>query len=142
MTKQSRNEGGGQFASVDVASTSQRSDHVASSIRACAGARPRRLAGVNDIRGESEGQGPDFVKAFGDRDGSRAAVLLAHQRSSSATLRHGVDLQLSGHTHGGQLWPGNLIAELANRTLAGLERYGDTQLYLPVTAATSGEVAR
>ena len=37
------------------------------------------LAGVNDIAGESEGQGPDFTKALGDRDTTRASLLLAHQ---------------------------------------------------------------
>lgn len=38
---------------------------------------------------------------------------------------------LSGHTHGGRLWPGNLLAELANPPVAaGLERYGDTPLYV------------
>jgi hypothetical protein len=37
------------------------------------------LVGVNDVQGEGEGQGPDFGKALGDRDRSRAAVLLAHQ---------------------------------------------------------------
>ncbi|HET6861279.1 MAG TPA: metallophosphoesterase, partial [Streptomyces sp.] len=64
------------------------------------------LAGVNDIAGESEGQGPDFVRALGDRDRSRASVLLAHQPVViHDAVRHGVDLQLSGHTHGGQLWP-------------------------------------
>lgn len=89
------------------------------------------LAGVNDIAGEDEGQGPDFAKALGDRDRGRACVLLAHQPVQiHDAVDHGVDLQLSGHTHGGQLWPGNFIADLANPTLAGLERYGDTQLYV------------
>ncbi|MFG2464272.1 metallophosphoesterase [Streptomyces canus] len=89
------------------------------------------LAGVNDIAGESEGQGPDFAKALGDRDTARACVLLAHQPVQiHDAVDHGVDLQLSGHTHGGQLWPGNLLAEAANPTVAGLERYGDTQLYV------------
>lgn len=89
------------------------------------------LAGVNDVAGESEGHGPDFRAALGDRDRSRTAVLLAHQPIViHDAVRHGVDLQLSGHTHGGQLWPGNHLAELANPTVAGLERYGDTQLYV------------
>lgn len=89
------------------------------------------LAGVNDVEGEVEGQGPDFTQALGDRDPSRTAVLLAHQPVLiDEAVDHGVDLQLSGHTHGGQLWPGNLLAGLANPTVAGLERYGDTQLYV------------
>ncbi|MFF2405251.1 metallophosphoesterase [Streptomyces sp. NPDC058092] len=101
------------------------------------------LAGVNDVAGESEGQGPDFGRALGDRDRARAAVLLAHQPVViDDAVAHGVDLQLSGHTHGGQLWPGNLVAELANPTVAGLDRYGDTQLYVSRGAGAWGPPVR
>ncbi|MCX5368440.1 metallophosphoesterase [Streptomyces sp. NBC_00015] len=101
------------------------------------------LAGVNDIAGESEGQGPDFAGALGDRDTTRACVLLAHQPVQiHDAVRHGVDLQLSGHTHGGQLWPGNLLAAAANPTVAGLERYGDTQLYVSRGAGAWGPPTR
>ncbi|MFF0557106.1 metallophosphoesterase [Streptomyces sp. NPDC004266] len=101
------------------------------------------LAGVDDVAGESEGQGPDFARALGDRDRARAAVLLAHQPIVvHDAVRHGVDLQLSGHTHGGQLWPGNYLAELANPTVAGLERYGDTQLYVSRGAGAWGPPVR
>ncbi|GAB2723360.1 metallophosphoesterase [Streptomyces bullii] len=101
------------------------------------------LAGVNDVAGEEEGQGPDFAQALGDRDRARACVLLAHQPVQiHEAVEHGVDLQLSGHTHGGQLWPGNLIASAANPTLAGLERYGDTQLYVSRGAGAWGPPTR
>ncbi|MGW7085644.1 metallophosphoesterase [Streptomyces sp. NPDC054871] len=101
------------------------------------------LAGVDDVAGEREGHGPDFAKALGDRDRSRASVLLAHQPVViHDAVKHGVDLQLSGHTHGGQLWPGNFIADLANPTLAGLERYGDTQLYVTRGAGAWGPPVR
>ncbi|MBB4713064.1 putative MPP superfamily phosphohydrolase [Streptomyces luteogriseus] len=101
------------------------------------------LAGVNDVAGEDEGQGPDFAKALGDRDTARACVLLAHQPVQiHDAVEHGVDLQLSGHTHGGQLWPGNLIAAGANPTLAGLDRYGDTQLYVSRGAGAWGPPTR
>ncbi|MFF9176926.1 metallophosphoesterase [Streptomyces sp. NPDC014793] len=101
------------------------------------------LAGVNDLQGESEGRGPDFAKALGDRDPARACVLLAHQPVQiHEAVRHGVDLQLSGHTHGGQLWPGNMIAAAANPTVAGLERYGDTQLYVSRGAGAWGPPTR
>ncbi|MGW2043959.1 metallophosphoesterase [Streptomyces sp. NPDC001858] len=101
------------------------------------------VAGVNDIAGESDGQGPDFTRALGDRDTARACVLLAHQPVQiHDAVRHGVDLQLSGHTHGGQLWPGNLIAAAANPTVAGLERYGDTQLYVSRGAGAWGPPTR
>ncbi|MEV5181419.1 metallophosphoesterase [Streptomyces werraensis] len=101
------------------------------------------LAGVNDVAGEDEGQGPDFARALGDRDRARACVLLAHQPVQiHEAVDHGVDLQLSGHTHGGQLWPGNLVARGANPTVAGLDRYGDTQLYVSRGAGAWGPPTR
>ncbi|MET9501189.1 metallophosphoesterase [Streptomyces sp. NPDC006622] len=101
------------------------------------------LAGVNDIAGASEGRGPDFTKALGGRDTARACVLLAHQPVQiDDAVEHGVDLQLSGHTHGGQLWPGNLLAAAANPTVAGLEHYGDTQLYVSRGAGAWGPPTR
>ncbi|WP_329349676.1 metallophosphoesterase [Streptomyces sp. NBC_01261] len=101
------------------------------------------LAGVNDLQGESEGQGPDFGKALGDRDTTRACVLLAHQPVQiHEAVKHDVDLQLSGHTHGGQLWPGNFVAAAANPTVAGLERYGDTELYVSRGAGAWGPPTR
>ncbi|MCF6526103.1 metallophosphoesterase, partial [Streptomyces sp. JJ36] len=101
------------------------------------------LAGVNDLAGEEEGQGPDFEAALGDRDTSRASVLLAHQPVQiHDAVDYGVGLQLSGHTHGGQLWPGNHLAALANPTVAGLERYGDTQLYVTRGAGAWGPPVR
>ncbi|UUU37008.1 metallophosphoesterase [Streptomyces sp. CA-210063] len=101
------------------------------------------LAGVNDIAGEDEGQGPDFARALGDRDTSRAVVLMAHQPVQiHDAVDHGVDLQLSGHTHGGQMWPMTYVADAANPTLAGLERYGDTQLYVSRGAGAWGPPVR
>ncbi|WP_045743918.1 metallophosphoesterase [Actinoplanes rectilineatus] len=101
------------------------------------------LAGVDDVAGESDGGGPDFAAALDDRDPSRALVLLAHQPVViHDAVTHGVDLQLSGHTHGGQLWPGNYIAAAANPTNAGLEAYGDTQLYVSRGAGAWGPPVR
>ncbi|MER5477590.1 metallophosphoesterase [Streptomyces sp. NPDC002734] len=101
------------------------------------------LAGVNDVSGEGYGDGPDLAAALRDRDPSRASVLMAHQPVFvDEAVRHGVDLQLSGHTHGGQLWPLNHVAALANPTVAGLERYGDTQLYVSRGAGAWGPPTR
>jgi len=89
------------------------------------------LAGVADLAGEDEYRGPNFDAALRGRDSARPCVLLAHQPAQvHEAVEYGVDLQLSGHTHGGQVWPGNLIVRLANPTVAGLEHYGDTQLYV------------
>ncbi|UCM89974.1 metallophosphoesterase [Streptomyces marincola] len=102
------------------------------------------LAGVNDADGEgTEFGGPDYAAALGDRDARRATVLMAHQPVQiHRAVDHGVDLQLSGHTHGGQMWPATYIAGLANPTLAGLERYGDTQLYVTRGAGAWGPPVR
>lgn len=101
------------------------------------------LAGVNDISGEDHHAAPDYGKALGDRDTARAAVLLAHQPVMiHDAVKHGVDLQLSGHTHGGQLFPGNLLARLANPTVAGLDQYGDTTLYVTRGAGAWGPPVR
>ena len=58
-------------------------------------------------------------------------LLLAHQPKQVAdAVAHGVDLQLSGHTHGGQIWPFHLLVRLDQPVLRGLTRHGDrTQLY-------------
>ncbi|MGK5531236.1 metallophosphoesterase [Streptomyces sp. URMC 129] len=102
------------------------------------------LAGVNDADGEGSAfGGPDFEAALGDRDRRRATVLMAHQPVQiHDAVDYGVDLQLSGHTHGGQLWPFTYVAGLANPTLAGLERYGDTQLYVSRGAGAWGPPVR
>ncbi|WP_149185009.1 metallophosphoesterase [Streptomyces sp. TRM49041] len=101
------------------------------------------LAGVNDVAGANYDDGPDFTRALGDRDRTRTAVLLAHQPVLiHDAVRHGVDLQLSGHTHGGQMWPGNFLAGLANPTVAGLESHGDTQLYVTRGAGAWGPPVR
>lgn len=101
------------------------------------------LVGVNDIAGEEEGQGPDFEKALGGRDPARASVLMAHQPVViHDAVKHGIGLQLSGHTHGGQMWPVNYIAQASNPTLAGLEQYGDTALYVTRGAGAWGPPVR
>ncbi|MFD5735041.1 metallophosphoesterase [Streptomyces sioyaensis] len=101
------------------------------------------LAGVNDITGQTEGAGPDYDRALSGRDPARAVVLMAHQPVTiHDTVRFGVDLQLSGHTHGGQMWPFTYVAATTNPTVAGLRRYGDTQLYVTRGAGTWGPPVR
>jgi predicted MPP superfamily phosphohydrolase len=92
------------------------------------------LAGVDDHSAERFGglsHDEAFARALGGRDPARELVLLAHQpRSFDAATRHGVGLQLSGHTHGGQMWPFGLIVRLTQPFLAGLHRRGDSQIYV------------
>ena len=57
-------------------------------------------------------------------------ILLAHQpRSAQAALDAGFDLQLSGHTHGGQFWPWNLFVPLQQPFTAGLNRLQNLWVY-------------
>lgn len=57
-------------------------------------------------------------------------VLLAHQpRSALAAAAAGFDLQLSGHTHGGQFFPWNLFVPLQQPFVAGLNRVRDMWVY-------------
>lgn len=101
------------------------------------------IAGVDDPAAEAYDREPDFEAALGGRDTAKPCVLLAHQPALiHDAVGYGVDLQLSGHTHGGQIFPGNLLAALANPTLAGLERYGDTQLYVSRGAGAWGPPVR
>ena len=73
------------------------------------------LAGVNDVAGGAvRPTAPDFAAALGDRDPARPVVLLAHQPvQAHEAAKLGVDLQLSGHTHGGQMVPFNLVVGAA-----------------------------
>ena len=91
------------------------------------------LAGVDDYSAhEYLGHGEDLPKATAGRDERRALVLLAHQpRQVKTAAEHGVDLQLSGHTHGGQIWPWHYIVRIQQGgLLAGSYRHRDTQLYV------------
>ena len=59
-----------------------------------------------------------------------AKLLLAHQpRSAIAAERAGFDLQLSGHTHGGQFLPWNFFVRFQQPFTAGLNRLGKLWVY-------------
>jgi predicted MPP superfamily phosphohydrolase len=91
------------------------------------------LAGVTDYSGGRfhrshisnpnraiDGAGPGNVK-----------ILLAHQpRSIFAAAKAGFDLQISGHTHGGQYIPWNILIELYQPFTKGLHRHENTWIYV------------
>ena len=85
------------------------------------------IAGVTDpVGGKS-----DVVGALADAPGDAFKILLAHRpQAAKAASRHGVDLQLSGHTHGGQFFPFNLLIRWFQPVVAGLYRVGNTMLYV------------
>lgn len=97
------------------------------------GAASFDLAGVDDHSARSyAGHGEDLAAALDGRDRSRAVVLLAHQpRQVRRAAKFGVDLQLSGHTHGGQIWPWHYLVKIQQGgLLAGRYQFDDTQLYV------------
>jgi predicted MPP superfamily phosphohydrolase len=91
------------------------------------------LAGVDDYSAGrfGRGHGPDLEKALAGRDSSREVILLAHQpRQIFEAERKGVGLMLSGHTHGGQIFPWNFFVRLQQPVVAGLARFGESQVYV------------
>ena len=90
------------------------------------------VAGVDDYHANMQlGHGADLEKALLGQTAEVPVVLLAHQpiQFETAKLR-GVDLQLSGHTHGGQIWPWGMFVRLQQPYLAGLYREGKSALYV------------
>jgi hypothetical protein len=102
------------------------------------------LAGVNDVAGQRYGDGPDFDAALGGRDPDKAVVLLSHQPIQAyEAARHGVDLQLSGHTHGGQLVPFNLVVRASGQpVVSGLGEVDGMPVYVTNGAGFWGPPVR
>jgi len=95
------------------------------------------IAGVDDVTGHMvQGHGHSLVSALEGVDKSKEIVLLAHQPlvvSEAADL--GVGLVLSGHTHGGQIWPFGYLVKLAQPYVEGLHTHYSkgnmhTQIYV------------
>ena len=96
------------------------------------------MAGVNDYSathrdpGETSAElhGSDPEKALAGSPTQSPKILLAHQpRTAPAAAKAGFDLQLSGHTHGGQFWPWNLFVRMQQPYTAGLHRRGKLWVY-------------
>jgi uncharacterized protein len=92
------------------------------------------VAGVDDATAASSGRPghhADHAAALSGVDPELPVLLLAHQpKQIDAAVAHGVDLQISGHTHGGQIWPFHFLVRVDQPTVHGLSRHGDrTQLY-------------
>jgi uncharacterized protein len=110
------------------------------------GAATFDLAGIDDRTAASSGlpgHGANLDAALDGRDDSTPVVLLAHQPVMvEQAAAAGVDLQLSGHTHGGQLWPFDYAIRLDQPAVEGLSRHGDTQLYVTAGAGYWGPPMR
>lgn len=92
------------------------------------------LVGVNDLFGRRFGAlEPDLSKALEMREGGLPSILLAHQPKFSREVKEGdgIDLILSGHTHGGQIFPFGIFVRLDQPYLAGLYQHSqNTQIYV------------
>ncbi|GIF71113.1 metallophosphoesterase [Asanoa siamensis] len=102
------------------------------------------LAGVNDVAGKGTSTGgPDIPGTLRDRDTNIPVVLLAHQPIQvHEAAKNNVDLQLSGHTHGGQMVPFNLLVRLEQPVVNGYATFDDTQLYVTNGAGFWGPPVR
>jgi uncharacterized protein len=92
------------------------------------------IAGVDDVtavHSGSPGHGADHAAALAGVEPDLPVLLLAHQpKQIGAAVEHGVDLQVSGHTHGGQIWPFHYLVRVDQPVVQGLSRHGErTQLY-------------
>jgi len=91
------------------------------------------LVGVYDIFGHSYGSyKPDIKKALNNKQNS-PTVLLSHQPKYVEELKSTkeIDLILSGHTHGGQIVPFNLLVKLQQPYIRGLYKHNNTtQIYV------------
>jgi len=96
------------------------------------------LAGVNDWNAPPRHRS-DLARTLAGRDPERSLVLLAHQpRGVAQAVRSGVELQLSGHTHGGQIFPWSFLVAAAFPYFKGLyaHREGDQQGQVFVSCGT------
>jgi predicted MPP superfamily phosphohydrolase len=90
------------------------------------------LAGIDDVTAKSsglEGHGAALDAALSGAPADAPVLLVAHQPRQVAQSAGHVDLQVSGHTHGGQIWPFHYLVRVDQPTVQGLSRHGTTQLY-------------
>ena len=112
------------------------------------------VLGTDDWRakGMLEGHGHDLKAAAAGRDTQRTSLLLAHQpKAIHDAAAHAIDLMICGHTHGGQLFPANLLIKLIQPYSRGLHAHTErTWIYVhkgsgywgpPMRLAANAEIA-
>ncbi len=83
------------------------------------------------IRQFTNGKRKELSEIMVDLDHSKPIILMDHQPFKlEIAEQNGVDLQLSGHTHHGQLWPFNYITNMVYELGWGYKKKGDTHFYV------------
>lgn len=102
------------------------------------------ISGVDDYWSQARGFGPDLRPTLEGISPELPKVLLCHQpQFHPIAAAHGIDLQLSGHTHGGQIAPyGPIVARAMFGAYKGLYRIGRSTLYVNRGFGTSGPPSR
>lgn len=112
-----------------------------------------QIAGVSDAAAEevpmTETSDPDLLPrldaALAEVDPGQPSILIAHRPGvgeDPLVRAAGVDLMVSGHTHGGQIWPFTLLVPLVNPTIAGLDVIDGTTAYTTRGVGTWGPPTR
>jgi len=104
-----------------------------------------QILGIDDLTGSRRmGQGtPDFDRLVSSLNHQKPSILLYHQPIMfEKTASRGIGLQLSGHTHGGQLFPVIYISKRIYPRTPGLHKIGDSYLYVSWGVGTWGPPMR
>lgn len=101
------------------------------------------LAGIPDLfSGKSYGKEIDLSKAFAGAKAEQFKLLMSHTPADFGPNNH-FDLEVSGHTHGGQIFPFHILTKLHNKYLAGLYQMdGNAQIYVTRGAGQWGPQMR
>ena len=102
---------------------------------------------MNDNEGKRfNGEGPDLYKAMSNpaqADVAKPLILMYHRPERfDETVKYGIDLQLSGHTHAGQIPPMELIIRAVFKYPYGLYSKGQSFLYTTCGTGTWGPPMR
>jgi hypothetical protein len=103
------------------------------------------LAGVTDFSGGDflPEHRSDPKKAIEGAPAGTTRILLAHQpRTLYAAEPLGFDFIITGHTHGGQFFPWNLLATIGQPYVKGLHRHNDTWIYVSMGTGYWGPPVR
>ncbi len=112
------------------------------SVRVRRGGAEFVLAGVHDLSGQGLFASDPQAALAGVRS-QETVLYLAHQpKQAFAVAGRGVDLQLSGHTHGGQVWPGSLIVPLQQPVVSGYAMLGGVPTFTSRGAGAWGPPVR